>query len=809
MKRTFSIITTLLTITDKVLEYTFKTFFYVLSVVFLVSHASAQQSTQTIRGTVIDRESKQPLIGATVTVSNGTLIGGTTTDLEGNFKLDKIPLGRKNIKVTYLGYEVLNYPDVMVTAGKEVILNLTMIEAVNKMNEVTISYDRKKDPTVTNNEMATVSSRSFNPDDTKKYAGSLGDPSRMAANFAGVVSGNDSRNDIVVRGNSPNAMLWQMEGVNIPNPNHFGSSFNTGGPVSMLNSNNIGKSDFFTSAFPAQYGNANGGVFDLALREGNNEKREFLGQIGFNGFEVGAEGPFSKTSKASYIFNYRYSTLGILSKVGVDVGTGAATPLYQDMNFKIAIPTKGKGKITLWGMGGFSSIDLLGKDVDTNGINFYGQRDQNTIPRYRTTVAGAGYEKRLTAKTWAKFTLAASHSYSNYYIDSLALPSETAYRKAEGHFQDNKYSAVLNVTHKFNAKNSLNAGFTNDLTQFDYFNKDVYNMGTIDSVRVNQQGYVNLTQAYAQWKHRFNARFTANVGLHAQYMNVNDQIVAEPRLGLRYAINEQSSINAGYGLHHQMLPVYNIFVQNAQGEQTNKQVEFTRSNHFVLGYENMLTQTLKVKVEAYYQYLDQIPVNNYPTAYSSVNVGAAFEPSDESNLVNKGTGENYGIELTLERYFNKGFYYLVTGSLFDSKYKGSDGVERNTAFNTKYAANVLAGKEFKLGKKGTVLYTNLKFTTIGGKYFTPLDFAASQAKGNAVYDKTHAFSDKQTAYFRMDMKVGYRKDFKASSMEFAIDFQNVTNHQNIFSQGYNKFKNTISYEYQQGFFPVPTFRYTF
>jgi CarboxypepD_reg-like domain/TonB-dependent Receptor Plug Domain len=809
MKRTFSIITTLLSITDKVVEHTFKTLFYLLFAIVLASPAFAQQSAQTIRGTIIDRESKQPLIGATVTVSNGTLIGGTTTDADGNFKIEKIPLGRKNVKVTYLGYEVLNYPDVMVTAGKEVILNLSMVEAVNKMNEVTISYDRKKDPTVTNNEMATISSRSFNPDDTKKYAGSLGDPSRMAANFAGVVSGNDSRNDIVVRGNSPNAMLWQMEGVNIPNPNHFGASFNTGGPVSMLNSNNIGKSDFFTSAFPAQYGNANGGVFDLALREGNNEKREFLGQIGFNGFEVGAEGPFSKTSKASYIFNYRYSTLGLMSKIGVDVGTGAATPLYQDMNFKIAVPTKGKGKITFWGMGGFSSIDLLGKDVDTNGINFYGQVDQNTIPRYRTAVTGAGYEKRLTAKTWAKFTLAASHSYSSYYTDSLALPTENAYRKSQGHFQDNKYSAVVTITHKFNAKNSLNAGFTNDLTQFDYFNKDVYNMGMIDSIRVNQQGSVNLAQAYMQWKHRFNARFTSNVGLHAQHMSVNEQIVVEPRVGLRYAINDQSSVNAGYGLHHQMLPVYNIFVQNAQGEQTNKNLDFTRSNHFVLGYENMLTQTLKIKVEAYYQYLNQIPVNNYPSSYSSVNVGAAFEPSDESNLVNEGTGENYGLELTLERYFNKGFYYLVTGSLFDSKYKGSDGIERNTAFNTKYAANILAGKEFKVGKKGTVLYTNLKLTTIGGRYFTPLDFAASQTRGSAVYDRTNAFSEKQTAYFRMDMKVGYRKDFKASSMEFAVDFQNLTNHQNIFSQGYNKFRNTVSYEYQQGFFPVPTFRYTF
>jgi hypothetical protein len=763
--------------------------------------ASAQQNTQTIRGTLLDKDSKQPLIGATVTVINGSIVGGAATDIDGHFKIANVPLGRKTVKVTYIGYETLTYPDVMVTAGKEVILNLSMTEAVTKMSDVVISYDRKKDPTVTNNEMATVSSRSFNPDDTKKFAGALGDPSRMAANFAGVVSGNDSRNDIVVRGNSPNAMLWQMEGVNIPNPNHFGNSFNTGGPVSMLNANNIAKSDFFTSAFPAQYGNAVGGAFDLQLREGNNEKREYLAQIGFNGFELGAEGPFSANSKASFIFNYRYSTLGLMQAFGVNVGTGAATPLYQDMNFKITVPTKSKGKFAVWGMGG--------KDVDTTDINFYGSRDENLLPRFRSGVVGSSYEKNLGAKTWGKFTLAASHNSNEYTIDSITYPAENLTRIAQGNFTDNKYYVVLNVTHKFNAQHSLNAGANNDITQFDYLNKDVYFAGTIDSIRVKQNGTINLTQAYMQWKYRVNARFTSNIGVHAQYLNINNQLVAEPRVGLRYALNAKSSVNAGYGLHHQTIPVYNMFVRDALGNESNKDLKFMRSNHIVLGYENMLTSLWKMKIETYYQYLDQIPVNRFASSFSMLNVGAAFEPSDESNLINNGTGINYGVEATLERYFNKGFYVLATGSLFDSKYIGSDGIERNTAFNTKYAANLLAGKEFVLDKKGNVFYTNIKLTSVGGRYFTPIDLVASQARQQAVFDRSRAFSEQQTAYFRSDVKIGWRRDFKRSSMEFAVDFQNITNHKNIFSQGYNRYNNTISYEYQQAFFPVPMFRYTF
>lgn len=794
---------------QKILRRSLLSALFTLAAMIISAAVLAQTvTTQTIRGRIIDQESKQPLMGATVVV-NGEVNKGTATDADGNFKIEKVPVGRRTLKISYIGYEPLTVPDIIVTAGKEVVLTLTLVEALNKMNEVTVSYSRKKDRTVTNNEMAVVSSRSFNPDDTKKFAGALGDPSRMAANFAGVVAGNDSRNDIVVRGNSPNAMLWQMEGVNIPNPNHFGSSFNTGGPVSMLNANNIAKSDFFTSAFPAQYGNANGGVFDIVLREGNNEKREFVGQIGFNGLEVGAEGPLKQGGKGSYLVNYRYSTLAFMQNLGVDVGTGGATPLYQDLNFKVVLPDNKKGQFSLWGMGGISSIDLLGKDVDTTEANFYGSRDENTLPRYRAGVIGAAYERSFNAKTWAKFTLAASGSKNYYTVDSIDLVSDETYRRGDGSFTDLKYSAVLNLTHKINAKNAIHAGFTSDLNQFDYFNKDVYNKGTIDTIRVDQQGNTILTQGYVQWKHRFTGRLSANVGLHAQYFNINQQAVLEPRAGVKYALTEKQSINAGYGLHHQNMPTYNIFVRNAQGEETNKDVKFTRSNHLVLGYENAISANWKLKLEGYYQWLDQVPVNVYPSSFSMLNVGADFVPSDQSNLVNNGKGTNYGTELTLERYFNKGFYLLLTGSLFQSKYEGSDGIERNTAFNTNYAFNFLSGKEVKVSKKGDVVYVNLKVSSVGGRYFTPLDLAASQQAGYAIYDESKPFSEKQDPYFRADVKAGWRKDFKKSSMEFSLDLQNVTNHKNIFAQGYNKYTNSISYEYQLGFFPVPTFRYTF
>src|SRR5688572_7247398 len=379
------------------------------------------QSTQTLRGRIVDEVDNTPLIGVNIIVVSTTDTQlGSTTDIDGNYRIEGVPVGRQTIKVTYVGYEEQTVSNIVVTAGKEVILNFGLTETVSELSEVVVVADTKEDKTATNNDLAVVSARSFNVDDTKRYAGALGDPSRMAANFAGVVGGNDSRNDIVVRGNSPTGMLWQLEGLNIPNPNHFGALVSTGGPVSILNNNNLDKSDFMTSAFPAQYGNATAGVFDLRLRDGNNQKREFMGQVGFNGFEFGAEGPFSKKSKASYIVNYRYSTLAIFQTLGIEFGTGSNTPLYQDINFKASFPTGEKGKLSFFGLGGLSEIDLLGSEADLNeDTDLYGSENQDSYPRYNTRIAGLTYETNVSSSTFLKLTAGYSSTSEYFYSDSL------------------------------------------------------------------------------------------------------------------------------------------------------------------------------------------------------------------------------------------------------------------------------------------------------------------------------------------------------------------------------------------------------
>lgn len=773
---------------------------------------AAVPAMQNVTGNVYDEASRTPLTGVVVVQLNtGDTSNGTVTDSAGHFKI-AVALGRQSFRLSYMGYESRTVSDVVVTAGKEVNLNISMQEALHKLNEVTVTYNKSKDKTRTNNDMAMVSARSFNVDETKRYAGSLGDPSRMAANFAGVAPGNDATNDIVVRGNSPSGMLWQLGGLNIPNPNHYGSLGSTGGPVSMINNNNIDKSDFITGAFPAQYGNAVAGVFDIKLRDGNKDKNEYMAQVGFNGFELGAEGPLGKNKSTSYLINYRYSTLGLFQSLGINFGTGAATPFYQDVNYKITTQLSKKACISLFGIAGASSIGFLGKDVDTTRADLYGGDPYaNETSHYVTTMTGLAYEQRLSQKTFTRLTLGYSTTYEKYNEDSISYASNSVLPTYDHKFKTGKMSAVWMIAHKINAKDNVEGGLTYDRTNFSLFDKQLHPGGT-DVINVDKTGDYGLAQGYGQWKHRFSNNLAGVAGMHFQYLSVSNSFAAEPRVSIRYALSSRQAISAGYGLHNQAQNLFTYYTSTptANGDiYTNKNIGFTRSNHFVLTYDWNITDKLRLKAEAYYQALSHIPVEQTASSYSAVNTGANFDNSFADSLINKGTGRNYGTEITLERFFNKGYYFLLTTSLFESNYKGSDGVEHNTAFNTNYVFNALAGKEIKLGHKGSVLALNLRLTSVGGRYLTPIDLAQSRLQGGAVYNDNLAFTERQPGYFRADVKVAYRKEYKKSTLEVALDLQNVTNNQNVFSKSYDARAGKIVTIYQQSFFPVPMIRYTF
>ena len=757
----------------------------------------AQNNKQNIRGVVLDKLSQTPIIGATIAVQNSTK--QVQTDNSGNYLLNDMAPDRYEIKVSFSGYKEVIIPNVIVTSGKEVILDITMEDEFNKLNEVVVKASNKAG---TINKLASVSARTFSMEEVNRFAGGRSDVARLAANFAGVSTPDDSRNDIVIRGNSPVGVLWRIDGMNVTNPNHFASVGTTGGAVSALNTNLLKNSDFFTSAFPAEYGNANSGVFDIGFRNGNSKKRETTVQLGvITGLEATTEGPINKEKGSSYLVGYRYSLAGVAQAAGVDIGT-TATPTYQDLTFKLNGSTTKFGKFSLFGILASSTINIDGGNSNT----LYGNGNQVDFAS-KIGILGLNHFKQINSKSYMSSTIGLN--YTNNTINSYDFDraTSTSFTKEMSDVGKTGYNFSTTYNLKINSKVFFKAGIQDELMGLDLFYKTKQNSNDTWKQIWDTNSYTNLAQAFVHGKFNLSDQLTLNAGLHSQKFFLNESFSIEPRLGLKYAINSQSSFNLGYGLHSQMQPinVYFLQTQNQDGSYSynNKNLDFTKSQHFVLGYDLQPLKDWRLKTEIYYQQLSNVPVNTFSSSYSMLNTGSSFKTELEDNLTNTGTGKNYGAEVTIEKFFSNGYYGLFTSSLYSSKYKGSDGIERNTAFNGKYVFNILGGKEWKVGSENRNKFaTDIKFTNAGGRAYTPIDLTASQSLNREVVS-SDAYSANYTNYFRLDVKGTYTINSKNKqlSQSFSLDLQNVSNHKNMFSQSYDNQRQNVSTTYQLGFFP--------
>lgn len=801
-----------------------------LFLLVFVNQVFAQNINSTIRGKVTDQDTKIPLIGVNVILTSETSrLVGTTSDIDGNFELKDIPVGRHDLKFTYLGYQERLMNNIILNSGKQVVLQVDLEESAVQMEAVEIRANRNGEAL---NEMATVSARAFDVAETDRYAGSRGEPARMASNFAGVQGADDSRNDIVIRGNSPTGLLWRLEGIEIPNPNHFNIPGTAGGPVSIINNKNIGNSDFFTGAFPAEYGNGIAGVFDLRLRNGNNMTHELSAQAGFMGLELFGEGPMSKKSGSSYLFTYRYSTVSLFSAMGIDIGTDAA-PAYQDASLRLNFPLKNSAQLALFGIGGVSSIDIVLSDQEEPNRNIFGDNNRDQYFRSNMGVIGATYTQPLNKKTFLKWTVAGTQSEvradhdliwrridndNKYVLDSLTKILDYT-------FNERKTATAFYINRKINSKNTIKYGVVADLYQFNYQDS----ARIIDSSDARYYNWVTrwdsdgetamLLQPYIQWKFRPNNKITINAGLHSQYFSLNGSISPiEPRIGMKYNLPDNSSMSFGYGLHSQLPSPYLLFFSNkndANGNPLpyNKDLDFLKSHHLVLGHDRMLSKNIRLKVEAYYQHLFNIPVSNKPSSFSLVNTGSGFTRFFPDTLVNEGIGRNYGLEITLEKFFSKGYFFMLTTSLFDAMYQGSDGRWRSTDFNGQYAVNALVTKEWKIGEKNSI-QTGTKVTTTGGRWYGPADIVQSNLQKELVEVDRLVNTRQHRPYFRTDLKLNWKRNTNKITHELGIDLVNVFDTQNILALTYapdesNDPEKSIREEYQLGRLPIFYFRVDF
>jgi hypothetical protein len=734
---------------------------------------------QIVRGEIRDADSQRPIPFAAVSVLNTSPPIGGMADADGYFVLSGVPLGKRSFVFSLMGYEQKILMNIPVRSGKEVVLRVELQESANELNEVTITAG---EGARTVNSMASVSARSLNMEESNRYAASFGDPARQVLNFAGVNSGGGGlSNAIVVRGNSPNSTLWRLEGVEIPDPNHFSTYPGSDGAVSMLSSNALASSDFFTSAYPAEYGNATGGVFDLRTRTGNAYKRETTLDLGFLGLGLLTEGPLFKKGGASYLLNYRYSTLAVLESIGLDLAGG--TTSYQDLNFKVHIPTEKLGTFSLFGL---------------YGNNWFRNEDRTYISS-SNHVAGIKQSLIVGERSYVQNTLAFTRLQTDVYRawdDILKVHREQSKDRSDAL----RLSSVLNT--KFSKSFTLKSGFIASLLNENVLNAD-------SSINMERSGQV--FQLYIQGKYRMTRRLTSVFGLHYHLYGFTNARMVEPRLAFTYDLNEKHQISLGAGLHSRAMRLSIYTLTDDRTGRPYSNLKMTQSGQIVLGHQWDLSSSIALKTEVYYQRLSDLLVDT-GSAFSVGNTLSVLETleGEDISLSNDGSGRNYGLEFTLNQNLNKGFYWLSTLSLFQSEYKVADSEWYSSRFNQNYVFNFLMGKEFNVDRqKNNVLGINLRFNLMGGQRYSTINIPASLAEWREIY--IPPFTEQVPDYWRIDFGVTFQWNKERTSSRISLDIQNLTNRKNELTRRvyYDSWTGGLGTERTFGNGLIPSFRYTF
>ncbi|MCB0713258.1 MAG: TonB-dependent receptor [Ignavibacteriae bacterium] len=751
-----------------------------LLLLFLIpqSKLQTQPLTQTVSGQVLEEGSQMPIPGATVVIEGTTPVLGGATNGSGEFKIADVPVGRYDIRISSLGYEPVLLKEIAVSSGKEVMLTINLSESPFTGKEVVVKARVLKGRA--RNQTATTSGRMFSVEEASRYAGGFDDPARLASSFAGVAS-TIGNNGIVIRGNAPKSTAWRMEGVEISNPNHFAnlSTFGGGG-LTILSSHLLDNSDFFTGAFPAEYGNALSGIFDIRMRRGNSRQREHRAQIGLTGIDLASEGLFVEGRSSSYLFNYRYSTLTLLEPLLPDDAGGTT---YQDLSFKLHFPLNDAGVLSLWGIGG---IDGSGQEPESDSTKwFYLQDKQEQEVSQFMGATGMSYTLPISSNAFFRANLAASGNgidlTTNQLDSELRLqPTEEIASKTWNLI----FTSLINA--KVGSNHTNRTGVEVTALNYDMLLRNAPTLGEELQTIVDRKGRSFLLSGYTNSTLSFGESWRVNVGVHGEFFTLNDHFTIEPRAGIRWQFQPDQALGLAYGLHSRLEQLNFYFARGEVGGEVvypNKNLDFSKAHHLVLSYDLEITPELRLKVEPYIQYLFNVPIRER-SSFSFINMENDWFLNDP--LVNEGEGRNFGVDLTLEQFLKDGYYFLLTGSLFKSEYIAGDGIWRDTRFNRTYLLNLLCGKEWNLGEQNqNVLSISLRGTFQGGDRRTPVDLPASIEAKDVIYDESKAFSVVGDPSLLLHATLSFRVNGRGHTSTIALNLLNATGVKEFYGDRYN------------------------
>lgn len=759
------------------------------------------QNFQTVKGTVKEKDRNETIPYATIMLSGNGRTIGCTTDSLGHFALGRVPVGRYDLTASFVGYESVVIKELLVSGGKEMFVEVEMRESPTALEEVVVHPRINKQEPI--NDMA-LGGRMLSVEEAGRYAGAADDPARLVASFAGVAQ-NIGNNGITVRGNAPKFLQWRMEGVEIPNPNHFAdvTSFGGGG-FTALSSQVLGNSDFFTGAFPAEYSNALSGVFDMYMRRGSSADYRHAFQVGSLGIEAASEGPFKKGYGGSYLFNYRYSTLSLLSFMLPEDADGTD---YQDLSFNIFLPAGKAGTFSLWGVG---LIDRSGTTPETDRSKWkYEQDRQNQDVKQYMGAAGIKHKIYVGDGAHIQSTLAATANRMDMHTelvgDNTELLPKNIVRSTYLNFIASSY-----IQKRFSRMHTNRTGFRWTGLQYDLAFADASgHLGDLVSI-ADESGFSSLVNAYTESMLHFGDRMEMNIGIAGQWFTLNGHYTIEPRLSMKWKFAPRQSFSIAYGMHSRLEMLNYYFTKDVNGRMVNKDLDFTKAHHVSLGYDLSINENMHLRIEPYFQWLYDVPVIPGST-FSMINLQGNEDWFISDRLENEGNAMNYGVDITLERYMSQGFYYMATASLYDSKYRtAGNGKWFNSRYNRHFTVNLLAGKEWMLGRnRQNILGLSGKITMQGGDRYSPIDTENSVLQQDAVYDESNPYSCQFNPMVLAHLTVSYRLNCRKVSHEFAAKLINVTGYKDYYGHRYNFIDNTVEAEREANILPNISYKIYF
>jgi len=758
--------------------------------------AMAQFLTQTMRGQVTDADTGRPLTGVAVLLRPGDLVG--VSDSSGGFMVERVPVGRYTVEVRHNGYAPVFSPEVLIESGKECVLDFQLYGKSADLAEVVVRASRSDLRIIAPTSVTTLTN-----EETRRFPAAFFDPARVAISMAGATVTNDQANGMSIRGNTPNGLVWRLEGIDIVNPNHTPNAGSRsdrvtafGGGVNILSAQLLSATHFLSGAFPAEYGNALSGILDMRLRPGNHREMEFTAQAGLIGLDFAAEGPFSKKSAASYLVNYRYSTIGLLSALGVPLGDEDIR--FQDLSFNLVFPAQNGASWSVFSLAG-NSINLF--EANRDSLTWEFQKDRFDI-RFRSKMGAAGitFTQPLGLRGQVHTVLGASALLSlreGDLLDNQLQPQEAE----RDRYNQQKISLHSVYRHKISDKHRLRAGLMLTDQKYDILAVQHQAQDTLAQGR----GGGLLWQPYDAWTGILSDQLTINAGMHTLWFDFNQTGALEPRFSLQWSPQSKQRFSIAYGLHAQLQQPQLYFATTDFSQRLGP----TRAHHIVAGWYLRLRPSLFFQAETYYQQLFKVPIAA-SGSFSALNL---LENFFERPLTNSGKGRNYGVEVSLRQLVFEDAWFSTNATWYNSYYTAADGIERNTRFNGRFAINFSGGKEWRKSKKDGLLNrvwgVSGRLIWNGGFWESPIDLLASQAIGNTVFDETQAFSIRLPAFFRPDLRIYLQRNRPHSSSALSLDIQNVISRKNVAFTLYDYQQGKVLQRFQLGIIPVLGYRIEF